>query len=73
MFILASWDGNGQDESDLAMVTGMNAFAACLVLSQMSSDQFLSLTPQGRAERFDQLLGTKRMVRIQSSLGIAAD
>ena len=41
----------------------MNAFAACLVLSQMSSDQFLSLMPQERTERFGQLLGAKRMVR----------
>jgi len=46
----------------------MNAFAACLILSQMPSDQFLDLTPQGRTERFGQLLGAKRMVRVQSSL-----
>ena len=66
---LASWCV--QDESELAMVAGMNAFAACLILSQMSSDQFLSLMPQERTERFGQLLGTKRMVRFRSLLAAA--
>lgn len=50
----------------------MNAFAACLILSQMSSAQFLSLTSQGRTKMFGQLLGTKRMVRIQNFLGTTA-
>lgn len=60
---LASW--NVQDETDLAMMAGMNAFAACLILSQMSSGKFLSLTPQGRTDRFGQLLGIKRMVCVR--------
>ncbi|KAF9651946.1 hypothetical protein BDM02DRAFT_459593 [Thelephora ganbajun] len=57
-----------EDEGDLAMVAGMNAFAACLILSQMSSDQFLSLTSQGRTEMFGQLLGTKRMAELNRFL-----
>ena len=65
-------EGNGQDENDLAVVPGMNAFAACLILSQMSSDQLLSLTPKERSERFDQILGTKRIVRAQGSPQIVA-
>lgn len=46
------------------MLAGMNVFAACLILSQMSLDEFLSLAPQERTERFGQLLGNKRMVRV---------
>lgn len=55
------------------MVAGMNAFAACLILSQMPLDQFLSLGPQERMERFSQLLGEKRMVRVQDSLDRYSD
>ena len=44
----------------------MNAFAACLILSQMSSAEFLCLTSQGRTEKFSKLLGAKRMVCGQS-------
>ncbi|KAF9787078.1 hypothetical protein BJ322DRAFT_1210039 [Thelephora terrestris] len=57
-----------EDERDLAMVAGMNAFAACLILSQMSSDQFLSLGPQERMERFSRLLGEKRMAGLNLAL-----
>jgi len=55
------------------MVAGMNAFAACLILSQTSSVQLFSLTPGERTEMFGQLLGTKRMVRARTSPSKAAD
>ena len=62
--IFASRNGKFQDERDLGALAGMNVFAACLILSQMSLDEFLSLAPQERTERFGQLLGIKRMVRV---------
>jgi len=51
------------------MATGMNAFGARLVLSQMSSGQFLGLTSEERIEMFGQLLGTKRMACVRALSG----
>ena len=51
----------------------MNAFAACVILSQMSVDQLLSLSPQERTERFGKLLGAKRVVRVRPSPAMVGD
>ncbi|GJE89459.1 hypothetical protein PsYK624_055600 [Phanerochaete sordida] len=49
------------DERDLAAIDGMNAFAAAVVLSSASLDDFLERTPDERLEAFGDLVGRHRI------------
>lgn len=51
-----------QDEENLASATGMNRFAAYLILCQITLGEFLDLDPQGRLDRFGAIIGVDRMV-----------
>jgi hypothetical protein len=53
-------------ESDLARVDGMNAFAAATVLSETSFDHFLDMSPEVRREHFANLIGDSRVVSVPS-------
>ena len=51
-----------QDERDLAAVDGMNVFAAAIILSKNSLDEFLDKLPEQRSEDFGNLIGRARIV-----------
>ena len=53
---------SAKDERDLAAIDGMNAFAAAVILSYNSLDEFLEKTPQERTAVFGSLIGVERVV-----------
>ncbi|KZT72907.1 hypothetical protein DAEQUDRAFT_552793 [Daedalea quercina L-15889] len=57
-----------EGESDLAGVEGMNAFAASIILSQMSLDDFLDTSPEDRVQYFGPYVGHERLVRFNEEL-----
>ncbi|KAG6813927.1 hypothetical protein H0H92_005776 [Tricholoma furcatifolium] len=48
-----------QDERDLGSLAGMNCFSASIVLSQMTLQQFLDMTPEQRLAMFDEIIGVE--------------
>ncbi|TFY68590.1 hypothetical protein EVJ58_g926 [Rhodofomes roseus] len=57
-----------EGECDLAGVDGMNAFAASIILSQMSLDDFLDTSPEDRVQYFGPYVGHDRLVRFNEEL-----
>ncbi|EED79688.1 predicted protein [Postia placenta Mad-698-R] len=57
-----------EGEYDLANVPGMNTFAATVVLSQMTLDDFLNLTADERTQMFTPLLGYERVLQFNKEL-----
>ncbi|KAJ3899195.1 hypothetical protein F5879DRAFT_1005368 [Lentinula edodes] len=57
-------DGVGEDEENLAAADGMNHFAACAVLCQITLDELLEISPEERIARFSLHLGYDRMVKL---------
>ncbi|KZT08645.1 uncharacterized protein LAESUDRAFT_613417, partial [Laetiporus sulphureus 93-53] len=55
-------------EPDLAQVDGMNSFAASIILSQVSLDEFLGMTVQERLDAFGALVGFERIERFNTEL-----
>ena len=51
-----------KDERDLALIDGMNTFAAAIILSFNNLDEFLDKLPQQRMSEFGGLVGVERMV-----------
>jgi hypothetical protein len=53
-----------QDEADLAIVEGMNPFAAFVMLYQISSlQEILDMSSERRMAEFSDLMGKSRIVR----------
>lgn len=63
-----SWlDGEvPEEEESLAAVSGMNRFAAYVILCQITVEQFLDLSPQERIDRFGIYVGYERMVSVNA-------
>ncbi|KAH9942948.1 hypothetical protein B0H21DRAFT_710023 [Amylocystis lapponica] len=70
-----SWfDLEDQDgESDLAAFDGMNTFAASIILSQTSLDEFLTKTPEERLHGYAGLVGLDRMTRFNREFARRAE
>ncbi|KAK0461811.1 uncharacterized protein EV420DRAFT_1640112 [Desarmillaria tabescens] len=63
-----SWlDGDvPEEEESLAAVSGMNRFAAYVILCQITVEEFLDLSPQERIDRFGIYVGHERMVSVNA-------
>ncbi|KAJ6488524.1 hypothetical protein C8R47DRAFT_1125852 [Mycena vitilis] len=51
-----------EGEEDLAAASGMNRFAAFLILCQIDLGEFLELSPEVRVEKFSAFVGVERMI-----------
>ncbi|KAJ4478414.1 hypothetical protein J3R30DRAFT_2898104 [Lentinula aciculospora] len=59
-------DEAGEDEENLAIADGMNHFAACVILCQISLDEFLEISAEERSARFTPYVGNYRMVKLNN-------
>ncbi|KAF8238023.1 hypothetical protein L208DRAFT_1355554 [Tricholoma matsutake] len=53
-----------EEEADLVAVGGMNHFSASIVLSQVTAQQYLDMTPEERIESFAQFIGVEAIVSL---------
>ncbi|KAI1793183.1 hypothetical protein LXA43DRAFT_886164 [Ganoderma leucocontextum] len=60
-------------EYDLCGVDGMNLFASCLLLSQVSLEDFLETTPEERLLEYGTLVGVDRIVRFNAEMARRLD
>lgn len=57
-----------EGEADVAAVKGMNAFAAAVMLCQMSLQEILNMTPEQRSESFAPFVGQERVASFNAEL-----
>ncbi|KAF7436011.1 hypothetical protein PC9H_002837 [Pleurotus ostreatus] len=57
-------DDTLENESDLASISGMNPFAAYVILCHASLDEFLDMGPDARSEMFGAFVGHDRLTRL---------
>ncbi|KAK0453955.1 hypothetical protein EV421DRAFT_1767502 [Armillaria borealis] len=55
-----------EEEESLAAVSGMNRFAAYVILCQITVEEFLDLSPQERIDRFGIYVGHERMMSVNA-------
>ncbi|KAK0491325.1 hypothetical protein IW261DRAFT_1354821 [Armillaria novae-zelandiae] len=55
-----------EEEESLAAVSGMNRFAAYVILCQVTVEEFLDLSPQERIDRFGIYVGHERMMSVNA-------
>jgi len=53
---------NSQEEQSLAAAEGMNHFAACVILRQVSISELLDMEPEDRLARFEHQVGANKVV-----------
>ncbi|KAL4266739.1 hypothetical protein AB1N83_004047 [Pleurotus pulmonarius] len=53
-----------ENENDLASISGMNPFAAYVILCHASVDEFLDMGPDARSEMFGAFVGYDRLTRL---------
>ena len=54
----------------MASISGMNPFAAYVILCHASVDEFLDMGPDARSEMFGAFVGHDRLVSLNSFVGI---